>query len=103
MTKPASGNFNGGPNQPSGRITSGASAAQLIDHHENWVRDTFLWLPLKAKDATWSAVWEALSTRQRKPTHHDVLDALRMAALREQDRYRVIHDDVTPPTDSDED
>ncbi|MGB6210178.1 hypothetical protein [Pseudomonas mandelii] len=101
MTRPASTSFNNSAPLPSGRTSPGASAAQLIDHHENWIRDTFLWLPLKAKDAALSAAWAALGTRKRIPTWHDWLDALRVAALHEQDRFRIIHDDV-PTTPDDE-
>lgn len=102
MTKPASGNWNNPTPKPSGRTSPGANAAQLIDHHENWVRDSLLWLPIKTKDAALSGAWLVLKARQGTPTWHDLLDALRVAALHAQDRYRVIHDDVIQSTDSDE-
>jgi hypothetical protein len=68
----------------------------LIEHHENWLQDTFLCLPLKAKDAAWSAVWGVLRGRKGNPTHHDVLDALRFATLSVQDQRKAIHDDQVP-------
>ena len=103
MTRPANSTWNNAAPLPSGRVSPGANAAQLVEFHENWIRDTLLWLPIKTKDAALSAAWAALGTRKGIPTWHDWLDALRVAALHEQDRFRIIHDDPQPaPDDAEE-
>lgn len=110
MTRPTTGAFNQEVINPekASHLTyptrPGAAAAQMIEHHENWIRDTLLWLPVSTKDAALSVAWLALKTRKGVPTWHDLLDALRVAALYEQAHRKPIHDDQIPfvPFDSDE-
>lgn len=111
MTRPTTGAFNtealsiAGAKAATYPTRPGAHAAQLIEHHENWIRDTLLWLPVGTKDAALSVAWLALKTRKGTPTWHDLLDALRVAALYEQAQRKPIHDDDVSfvPYDSDED
>lgn len=108
MTRPTSGAFNREVINPATAshlvypTRDGASVAQLIGAHECWVRDTLLWLAIPAKDAALCAAWRALNTRKGTPTWHDLLDALRAAAIFELDKRKPVRDDVSFVPDSDE-